>query len=454
MQREMAAWREKSTATCTTQVGEQKEMLQRLEVSKSLILQKEIRGQEDHVQELQDEVEKWQQKYMGAEQLIQMLRNTLHENQALTEEKGKVLAHEMGKVKEYMANYDALQERNLSLERELEAGVKENDRLQSQLQSVEAEKDHLEEQIQSLKTLLEDGAAKEALTNNEREQALHQMQALSQQVQALEAEKKMLQVANRQMATKGQDPRESEVPETTSIATQTDAGQKDLREEAELGSLEGSNPEEGLVGTKSTALEGVLPAFLDDWNKRWDQWLERHAEEMSHIRQQLRECYKPRARWGITVPHQRPLGEAALIEAGTVGKNEQASSRKETNNQICQDCTQERQGVRRHKPKMNPKEKGSVGPRRESEAKEIEIRGRELPPKVRDSRGRRPQIYVQNIPGNVKWWTLRKLVEAKVGGVAYVKIYKGPKGESTGRGKIEFWEEENAQRTLRRQWEI
>ncbi|KYO43927.1 hypothetical protein Y1Q_0012886 [Alligator mississippiensis] len=452
MQREMATWREKSTTTCTTQAREQKEILQRLEFPKGVIdvLQKEVRGQEDHVQELQDEVEKWQQKYMGAEQLIQMLRNTLHENQALTQEKGKVLTQEMGKVKEYMANYDALQERNLSLERELEAGAKENNRLQSQLQSVETEKDRLEEQIQSLKTLLEDGVAKEALTNNEREQALHQAQALSQQVQALEAEKKMLQVASRQMATKGQDPGESEVPETTSIATQTDTGQKaqvekvadamqkrlkvlgaklaecvimtnsgcleqhqeleaakrslreveaqlatvqlesqktpeqvsfrgdqgpeDLREEAEPGPLKGRNPEKGLVGTKSTALEGeVLPVFLDDWNKRWDQWLERHAEEMSHVRQQLMECYKPRARRGITVPHQRPLVEAALIEAGTVGKNEQVSSRKETNNQVCQDCTQERQSVRRHKPKMSPKEKGSVGPRRESEAKEIEI---------------------------------------------------------------------------------
>ncbi|KYO32803.1 hypothetical protein Y1Q_0009386 [Alligator mississippiensis] len=388
----------------------------------------------------------WQQKYTGAEQLIQMLRNTLHENQALTEEKGKVLAQEMEKVKEYMANYDALHERNLSLERELEAGAKENDRLQSQLQGGETGKDHLEGQIQSLKTLLEDGVAKEAVTNDEKEQALLQMQALSQQVQALEAENKMLQMANGPMAIRGQDPGESEVLETTSTATQTDAGQKAqaerlemlraqleeyvvilkseyLKQHHQIEGVKGSvremqaqlmnkhlggrkppeqmkfpgdrglanrrgkanpeqpeirSPEKGPVGWKPTALqEEVLPALLECWSKKWDQWFESRAKEMSHLKQQLGDCCKPQVEKGITVPNQRSQVEATLLEVGMAGKEEQASSRRETNNLVCWECTQERQGTRRHKPEMNLKEKWSLRPRKESQAKELETRGRE-----------------------------------------------------------------------------
>ncbi|KYO38575.1 hypothetical protein Y1Q_0023306 [Alligator mississippiensis] len=142
MQREMKAWTVRSQEAGTTQAGEQKEVLQKLEVSRSLIgvLQREVHSQEDRIKGLQDEVEKWQQKCISAEQLIQKLRDTLHENQALTEEKGKVISQEMEEVKAYMANYEVLRDWNLSLERELEAGMNENDRLRSQLQSVETGK--------------------------------------------------------------------------------------------------------------------------------------------------------------------------------------------------------------------------------------------------------------------------------------------------------------------------
>ncbi|KYO27600.1 hypothetical protein Y1Q_0005177 [Alligator mississippiensis] len=425
MQREMKAWTPRSQEAGTNQAGEQKEMLQKLEVSRSLIgvLQKEVRSQEDRIEGLQDEVEDWQQKCIRSEQLAQELRDKLLDNHAQTEENGKVIAREMEKVIPYVANYEVLRDQKLSLERELEARTRENDRLQSQLQRMKAEKDHLGEQVQRLKTLLEDSVAKEAVTNTKREQSQLQMQALRQQLQALEAENKMIRAASGQMATKGQDPGESEVPEITSTATQTEVGPKaqvvefveaiqerlemlraqleehvmtaksecleqhhqlegvkgslremedqlttkklggwkspeqmkfpgdgglvDLREEAEPGQPERSNPEKESLGVKPTALqEEVLPALLECWNKKWDQWLERHAEEMSRKRQQLGECCKSQAKQGITVPSQRPLVEAALIEVGTSGKGEQAGSRRETNSLVCQVCTQERQGIR------------------------------------------------------------------------------------------------------------
>lgn len=82
------------------------------------------------------------------------------------------------------------------------------------------------------------------------------------------------------------------------------------------------------------------------------------------------------------------------------------------------------------------------------------MRRREQNPKGGPKPEKKPQIYVRNIPRQLKWWMLRKLIEEKVGWVAYVKIYKGLGGRSTGQGKVELWRGEDAQKTLERQWEI
>ncbi|XP_006037198.1 tropomyosin-1-like [Alligator sinensis] len=128
----------------------------------------------------------------------------------------------------WRARYDALRERNLFLEKELETGVRENEELQSQLQSVEVEKGHLEEQVRSLETHLEASSAREAAINAERKQSQLQRLTLRQQIRALEAANKTLRAAGSQTATKGQDSRELEGPEVTSTATQTGAVQEDL----------------------------------------------------------------------------------------------------------------------------------------------------------------------------------------------------------------------------------
>ncbi|KYO26081.1 hypothetical protein Y1Q_0003838 [Alligator mississippiensis] len=198
-------------------------------MSRGLIgaLQREGRSQEGRIEDLQDEVEDWRQKYLRAEQLAQELRDKLCENQAQAEENGKVIAREMEKVKAYMANYETLGEQNRSLERELEDRAREHDSLQSQLQRAETEKDYLGDQVQCLKALLEDSSAREAVTNAEEEQSQLQRQVLEQRIQALEAENKTLQATNRQIDAKGQDSGESVEMEVTSTATQTEAGLKD-----------------------------------------------------------------------------------------------------------------------------------------------------------------------------------------------------------------------------------
>ncbi|XP_014381824.1 tropomyosin alpha-3 chain-like [Alligator sinensis] len=147
MQREMAAWKEKPTTTCTTQTREQKEILQKLEVAKSMIevLQKEVRSQADHIQELQDELDEWQQKCFHAKHQAQELWDELLKSHAQAKETGKAFAQEMEKIKANLANYENLYNRSLSLESEVEAGTKETERLRSQLQRVEAERDHMGE---------------------------------------------------------------------------------------------------------------------------------------------------------------------------------------------------------------------------------------------------------------------------------------------------------------------
>ncbi|KYO41377.1 hypothetical protein Y1Q_0006206 [Alligator mississippiensis] len=145
MQKEMVAWTSRSPEACATQAGEQKEMLQKLEVSRSLIgvLQKEVHGQEDRIEGLQEELEDWQQNCIRAEHLAQELWDKLLESHTQAEEVGKVISEEMEKVRTYMANYEALQDQKLSLEKEVEALNKESDGLQAQLQRVVTEMDQL-----------------------------------------------------------------------------------------------------------------------------------------------------------------------------------------------------------------------------------------------------------------------------------------------------------------------
>ncbi|XP_019382296.1 PREDICTED: tropomyosin alpha-3 chain-like [Gavialis gangeticus] len=194
MQKEMAAWTSSFPEACATQAGEQKEMLQKLEVSRSLIgvLQKEVHSQEDQIEGLQEELEDWQQKCIRAEHLAQELQDKLLESHTQAKEAEKVILKEMEKVRTYMANYEALQDQKLSLEKEIEALNKESDGLQAQLQRVETEKDQLGEQVQLLKALIEDSSTKEAVMRTEGEQLQLQVQAAKQQAQALEAENKRL----------------------------------------------------------------------------------------------------------------------------------------------------------------------------------------------------------------------------------------------------------------------
>ncbi|KYO35220.1 hypothetical protein Y1Q_0001091 [Alligator mississippiensis] len=145
MQSEMAAWREKSPTTGTTQAREQKEILQKLEVAKGVmeVLQEEVHSQADHIQELHDELEEWQQKCFRAEYQAQELQDELLKGHDQAKETGKAFAQEMEKIKANLANYEDLYNRSLSLEGEVNAGTKETERLWAQLQRVEAENEIL-----------------------------------------------------------------------------------------------------------------------------------------------------------------------------------------------------------------------------------------------------------------------------------------------------------------------
>ncbi|KYO42748.1 hypothetical protein Y1Q_0016145 [Alligator mississippiensis] len=146
-----------------------------------------------HIDELHDELEEWQQKCIQAELLAKGLREKLLESHAQTEKTTKAVTQEMGKVREFLANYEVLRERNLVLEKELETKGGESEELQAQLKRGAVEKDLCEEQIWALKALLEESSAKEAATDIEREQLRQQIQTSRQQVQALEEENETLQ---------------------------------------------------------------------------------------------------------------------------------------------------------------------------------------------------------------------------------------------------------------------
>ncbi|KYO39471.1 hypothetical protein Y1Q_0021113 [Alligator mississippiensis] len=141
------------------------------------VLQEEVRSQADHIQELHDELEEWQQKCFPAEHQAQELWDELLKSHDQAKETGKAFAQEMEKIKANLANYEDLYNQSLSLEGEVKAGTKETERLRAQLQRVEAENE-------------------------------------------------TLRAASSHRASKGQDPEESEGPELISTGTQTEAGLK------------------------------------------------------------------------------------------------------------------------------------------------------------------------------------------------------------------------------------
>ncbi|KYO27707.1 hypothetical protein Y1Q_0005264 [Alligator mississippiensis] len=101
MQKEMAEWRRKSSEPSMDQTGEQKEVIQKLELSKSLIgaLQKEIHSQVGQIEGLHEDLENWQERCGQAEHLVEELREKLTENHTQAEETKKVITKEMEKVK-------------------------------------------------------------------------------------------------------------------------------------------------------------------------------------------------------------------------------------------------------------------------------------------------------------------------------------------------------------------
>ncbi|KYO40095.1 hypothetical protein Y1Q_0000154 [Alligator mississippiensis] len=120
MQKEMAEWRSKSPEPGIAQMVEQKEVLQKLEISKSLIraLQKEIHNQVDQIEGLHKDLESWQERCLQAEHLVEELREKLMESHTQAEEMRKVIAKEMEKVRGHMASHETLQDQQQSLETE------------------------------------------------------------------------------------------------------------------------------------------------------------------------------------------------------------------------------------------------------------------------------------------------------------------------------------------------
>ncbi|KYO17399.1 hypothetical protein Y1Q_0020023 [Alligator mississippiensis] len=163
MQKEMAEWRRKSPEPGMAQTGGQKEVIQKLEISKSLIgaLQKEIHSKVEQIESLHEDLENWQKQCGQAEHLVGELREKLTESHTQAEETRKVITKEMEKVREYMASHEALEEQKQSLETEVRARTEECAVLQAQGKRVEKERDQLGEEIQSLRTVLEENTARE-----------------------------------------------------------------------------------------------------------------------------------------------------------------------------------------------------------------------------------------------------------------------------------------------------
>ncbi|XP_059569280.1 tropomyosin alpha-3 chain-like [Alligator mississippiensis] len=111
MQEELAEWRRKSPEPDRNQTGEQKEVMQKLEISKSLIatLQKEVYSQVEQIESLEESRGLWQERCDQAERIAEELRKKLAEDHTRVEETRKVIIREMERVKEYTASQEALE---------------------------------------------------------------------------------------------------------------------------------------------------------------------------------------------------------------------------------------------------------------------------------------------------------------------------------------------------------
>ncbi|XP_059572711.1 myosin-4-like [Alligator mississippiensis] len=380
----MATWKARSTETCTIQAGEQKEVRQKWEMSRGLIgaLQREVRSQEGCTEELQDQVEDWWQKYLHAEQLAQELRDKLCENHVQIAENGKVIALEMEKVKADVANYQALCEQNLSLERELEDGTREHDRLQAQLQSAEAEKEHLGEQkqslktevrastekcvelqarwqevekekdqlgeeIQSLKTLLKKSTARERAWRGEIEQQPVQatqiqserLTAISKQLeehaskakvgckehlQELESLKEVLLDTEKLIETAQPTLlkvlRYQEQPSTVGVGTPREREETRQQEKyTRRGALSGVDP--------TMIWEEIISTVMECLDQKWGQWVSQYTEDMICLGEKLEKLVSQYDAGRGAIPKQGQQMEGDKGDMALVQESEQVSGR-------------------------------------------------------------------------------------------------------------------------------
>lgn len=70
--------------------------------------------------------------------------------------------------------------------------------------------------------------------------------------------------------------------------------------------------------------------------------------------------------------------------------------------------------------------------------------------------GKSGKIFINTLPENIGWWTVKRLFTENVRGVAYIELYKATGRKLTGCGKVEFWDGECAQEALstQNQWKI
>lgn len=68
--------------------------------------------------------------------------------------------------------------------------------------------------------------------------------------------------------------------------------------------------------------------------------------------------------------------------------------------------------------------------------------------------GKRPQIYISNLPRSAKWWTVRRLFEDEVRRVTYVKVYTGFGERPIGHAEVEFVNQDYAQEALKTRWKL
>ncbi|XP_059579463.1 centrosome-associated protein CEP250-like [Alligator mississippiensis] len=295
-------------------------MVQRLEVSKSLIatLQKEIHSQAEQIESLQESLGTWQERCDQAEHLVGELRERLTESHTQGQETSRVIKKEMEKVKEYMANHEALQEQKQSLETELRDKTKECAELRAQRQKVEREKDHLEKEVQSLRTCVEERTVTERIVQADFEQQLTQvaqaqrerLTAVSlqleeytsristehqEQLQELEALKKILSETEKWV----------EMAQTIHLKVQEDqelhknVGRGSSKEETEIEKLEKGMMMEGSPETDGARMgEESIPIVIKYLKQEWSRWASQHTEELNGLRRKSRETGLQARCWG------------------------------------------------------------------------------------------------------------------------------------------------------------